>query len=132
LAKKHLIQTESKEEEKRKKRHLLYKDILEYLIPRLSQKKDVKTCAEFIGRSSSQKRFAYPYLYPDSLKEVDFTDLVEHFQEFIAYCDEIGFILTKESYHPSTTERTNIYAILKHDVATSHQSLCIGLKIKNI
>ena len=132
LAKKHLIQTESKEEEKRQKRHLLYKNILEYSIPRLGENKNARTCYEFIGRSSNQKRFAHPYLYPDSLKEVDFTDLVNHFEEFITYCDEIGFILTKESYYPSTTTRSNRFAIFKHDVATSHQSLCIGLKIKGM
>lgn len=132
FAKKHLSETQSKEEEKRKKRFLLYKDILEYSIPRLSENKNAKTCYEFIGRSSNQKRFAYPYLYPDSLKEVDFTELVDHFLEFIEYSDGIGFVLTKESYYPSTTERTNRFAIYKHNVATSHQSLCIGLRIKNI
>jgi hypothetical protein len=132
LAKKYLIETQSKEEEKRQKRFLLYKNILEYSIQRLGENKNARTCYEFLGRSSSQKRFAYPYLYPDSLKDIDFTDLVDHFQEFIEYCDGIGFILTKETYYPSTTTRSNRFAIWKHDVATSHQALYIGLKIKGI
>lgn len=132
LAKKHLAKTEEILDEQQKQRHAIYKAILEHLIPRLSTKsKDIKTCAEFIGRSSDQKYFVYPPQYPANLRDIDFEDINRHFNEFIEYCDKIGFLLTKESYFHKTTVCSNGYAIFPHDVRTSHQALTIGLQIKN-
>lgn len=133
FAKKHLAKTEEILDEQQKQRHVIYKAILEYLIPRLSTKsKDVKTCAEFIGRSDDQKHFVSPPAYPYSLRFIDFNDIVNyHFDEFIEYCDKIGFILTKESYFPRTTSYASQYSICPHQVKTAHQALTIGLQIKN-
>jgi hypothetical protein len=131
LAKKHMINTNALEEALLAKRTKIYKDILEHIIPRLSKKKDDMTYAEFIGRSSTQKQFAYPLDYPYSLMHIDFNDIDNHFDEFVEYAAKIGFTLTKESYFSSTTARSNRYTIAKHDVKTAHQSLCIGLKIKD-
>ena len=133
LAKKHLAKTEEISDEKRQQRHVIYKAILEHLIPRLSlESKNSETWVELIGRSPDQKLIMYPINYPDSLRYIDFNDIVNyHFDEFIDYCNGIGLVLTKKFYLPKTTSYASQYSICAHQVKTAHQALTIGLQIKN-
>lgn len=130
LAKKHMKETSEKEKTERTNRLTIYKNMLEHFIPRLSQKKNVRTSAEFIGRSANQKPIIYPIGFPDNLKGIDFDVVDKHFAEFQEYCGKIGFILTKEGYYPSSIARNSPYALFPHDVKTAHQSMTISLHIK--
>ena len=131
LAKKHVIETNEVEEARIAERVVTYKKILEYVIPRLIQTKGVQTCVEFVGRSHLQSGFDYPYNYPSSLQNIDFEVVNDHFSEFIEYAAKLGFFLVLISYDRSCRSSRNPYSIVKHDIRKTHQSFCIGLRIKD-
>lgn len=131
LAKKRIEAINARDEAAELARKEIYKALVEYMMRYMNMSKDIQTGFAFIGKGPNHKPIDWPWDYPDNLKDINFDNIDEHFEEFVQYCKQIGFKLEKIHYDKSHKGKPK-YSVTQGHVKTVHQAMTLGISlIKN-